>query len=168
MYKTSCLTAATKVVDRRGKKGETPLYGWRPTLLLPPDGGGRNKVAESSVEALRSSVSELSRADCRASGVSHSFGIAFSMNGIQELTYARRLTQLGNSFPHRICTRSKLWINVTAPNLMISRLRMDWGREDAKSGFSALPPRGSNCIMMCICLSVCVCRLCVMTMSIQV
>jgi len=29
---------------------------------------------------------ELSMADCRARGVSHSFGIAFSMNGMHELT----------------------------------------------------------------------------------
>ena len=39
---------------------------------------------------------------CSALGVSHSLGIAFSMNGIHELTYARRLIQLGSSLPHRI------------------------------------------------------------------
>jgi len=48
---------------------------------------------------------ELSMADCRARGVSHSFGIAFSMNGIHELTYASRFIQLGSSLPHRICHR---------------------------------------------------------------
>jgi len=50
-----------------------------------------------------SSDVEPSMADCRARGVSHSFGIAFSMNGMHELTYARRFIQLGSSLPHRIC-----------------------------------------------------------------
>jgi len=53
-----------------------------------------------------SSVMELSMADCRARGVSHSLGIAFSINGIHELTYANRFIQLGNSLPQRICNRN--------------------------------------------------------------
>jgi len=51
---------------------------------------------------------ELSMADCRARGVSHSFGIAFSMNGIHELTYASRFIQLGSSLPHRIYHRNTI------------------------------------------------------------
>jgi len=55
---------------------------------------------------------ELSMADCRARGVSHSFGIAFSMNGMHELTYANRFIQLGSSLPHRICNRKQCSLDI--------------------------------------------------------
>jgi hypothetical protein len=43
---------------------------------------------------------------CRATGVSHSLGIAFLINGMHELTYARRLIQLGGSLPHKFCKQT--------------------------------------------------------------
>ena len=72
---------------------------------------------------LFSSDVELSMADWSASGVSHSFGIAFSMNGMHELTYASRFIQLGSSLPHRICNRNTTHSldTVSSANLNMSR-----------------------------------------------
>jgi len=72
---------------------------------LAMEAGGSAGVNKWLCSLLSSDV-ELSMADCRARGVNHSFGIAFSMNGIQELTYANRFIQLGSSLPHRICNRN--------------------------------------------------------------
>ena len=51
------------------------------------------------------SAAEASSCSCKARGVSHSFGIAFSRKGIQDPTEANRLIQLGSSLPHKICNR---------------------------------------------------------------
>jgi len=47
---------------------------------------------------------------CKGTGVSHSLGRARSRNGMQELTYASRLIQLGSSLPHSSCSEMELYI----------------------------------------------------------
>jgi len=69
-----------------------------------------------------SSEVDPSMADCRARGVSHSFGIAFSMNGMHELTYARRFIQLGSSLPHRICNRK----TASPSNTISNTVNLTW------------------------------------------
>jgi len=90
---------------------------------------GRLDVGDESADGVECSSSAV----CKASGVNHSFGIAFSMKGIHELTYASRFTQLGNSFPQRICAqRTELgmlipvfWANLYSYNYYTLRNRMN-------------------------------------------
>jgi len=73
-----------------------------PLTTLPRELGGFEALLEPPppTEPLRPSAVSFPTLSSRAHGVNHSFGIIRSTNGMQELTYANRLTQFGGSFPH--------------------------------------------------------------------